>query len=36
MFAEERDPDAPEEETPESAAPEGAPGEPGELSLIHI
>ena len=38
MFAEEREPDSPEEETPENAAPEpenaapeeGAPGEPGE------
>jgi small subunit ribosomal protein S9 len=30
MFAEERDPDAPEDEAPESGAPEGAPGEPGE------
>jgi small subunit ribosomal protein S9 len=30
MFAEEREPDNPEEETPENGAPEGAPGEPGE------
>jgi small subunit ribosomal protein S9 len=31
MFAEEREPDSPEEETPENATPEeGAPGEPGE------
>jgi small subunit ribosomal protein S9 len=30
MFAEEREPDTPEDEAPESAAPEGAPGEPGE------
>jgi small subunit ribosomal protein S9 len=30
MFAEEREPDTPEEEAPEGATPEGAPGEPGE------
>jgi small subunit ribosomal protein S9 len=30
MFAEEREPDSPEEETPANGAPEGAPGEPGE------
>src|SRR5215212_1308085 len=30
MFAEEREPDSPEEETPENGAPEGVPGEPGE------
>jgi small subunit ribosomal protein S9 len=30
MFAEEREPDSPEEETPENGAPDGVPGEPGE------
>src|SRR5215212_5130530 len=30
MFAEEREPDSAEEETPENGAPEGVPGEPGE------
>ena len=30
MFAEERESDSPEEETPENGAPEGVPGEPGE------
>jgi small subunit ribosomal protein S9 len=30
MFADEREPDTPEDEATESAAPEGAPGEPGE------
>jgi small subunit ribosomal protein S9 len=30
MFAEEREPDSPDEETPENGAPEGVPGEPGE------
>jgi small subunit ribosomal protein S9 len=32
MFAEEREPDSAEEETPENGAPEGAPGEPGETA----